>query len=291
VSSPDDERGWGPLLYACYSLWHRAGPDRAAGLDATIRTVLDAGASPDSHNGRLPNRGYRSALHGCASTDKPAACRFLLERGANPAARDKEGWSAYSLTMFSPATGVFHHAQEEILKLLPKPAPARLTVDATWNPETLLSSCFMTRAQLAQHVDDVQLDGLVLTALERALRTSGDGLVQIVRAERHGMSTTPQSRGAGGNTDASLSLQVEPHSTCAADQTGDILGLSIAVRLVRVRDHAVILKKTVGGGLQGLHMQTVNNPEQYFPVYDGWVRPHAGSIYEAVEAALARSLP
>jgi hypothetical protein len=215
----------------------------------------------------------------------------LLERGANPAARDKVGWTAYGLTMFSPATGVFHHVQEEILKLLPKPEPATLAVDATWNPGTLLSSCFMSRAQLAQHVDDVQLDGLILTAFERARRASGDGLVRIVRAERHGMSGAPQSGAGDGNTDASLSLQVEPHSACTADQTGDSLGLSIAIRLVRLRDHSLILKKTFGAGLKGLHMQTVNNPDQYFPVYDAWVQPHAEPIYEAVEAALLKSLP
>ena len=257
------------------------------GQTAEVKRLLDSGANVEARD----KKTLRTPLMLAAQHGHQAIVALLLERGANPAARDKEGWTAYGLTMFSPAAGVFHRVQEEILKLLPKPAPAKLAVDAAWNPGTLLSSCFMTRAQLTQHVDDVQLDGLVLTAFERALRASGHGLAQIVRAERYGTSTPAQSREGDGNADALLSLQVEPHSTCTADQTGDSLGLSISIRLVRLRDHSVILKKTFGAGLKGLHMQTVSNPEQYFPVYDGWVQPNVGPIYEAVEAALVKSLP
>jgi hypothetical protein len=36
VARPDEERGWAPLLYACYSLWHRT---RADGSVVTVRLL------------------------------------------------------------------------------------------------------------------------------------------------------------------------------------------------------------------------------------------------------------
>ncbi|HLH45584.1 MAG TPA: hypothetical protein VKV25_00410, partial [Acidimicrobiales bacterium] len=84
AAAVDDIRGWSPLLYACYSRWHADSPDRAEGIRSIAGMLLDAGAPPDSHNGRLPNRGYRSALHGSVSVDHPGLCRLLLERGAHP---------------------------------------------------------------------------------------------------------------------------------------------------------------------------------------------------------------
>jgi hypothetical protein len=40
----DDDRGWPPLLYACYSHSHRINPARAGGLTAVASLLLDAGA-------------------------------------------------------------------------------------------------------------------------------------------------------------------------------------------------------------------------------------------------------
>lgn len=77
-----DARGWSPLLYACYSRWHSFDPARSAGLTATVAGLLDAGANPNSHNGRLPGQGYRSALHGAVVSDKPDVVEMLLGRGA-----------------------------------------------------------------------------------------------------------------------------------------------------------------------------------------------------------------
>ena len=45
----DEERGWPPLLYACYSRWHQIDPDRAPGLAEVVRILLDAGASPNTN--------------------------------------------------------------------------------------------------------------------------------------------------------------------------------------------------------------------------------------------------
>ncbi len=84
ATRPDGERGWAPLLYACYSRWHSLGPSMADASLATVHLLLDAGAPVDSHNGRLPGRGYRSALHGSVAAKNAPVCRLLLERGANP---------------------------------------------------------------------------------------------------------------------------------------------------------------------------------------------------------------
>lgn len=80
----DEVRGWPPLLYACYSHWHRIDPGRAAGIAQVVRLLLDAGASPNTNNGARPHRGYRSAMHGSATVNNPAITRVLLEHGADP---------------------------------------------------------------------------------------------------------------------------------------------------------------------------------------------------------------
>jgi hypothetical protein len=78
----DEERGWPPLLYACYSSWHRIDPSRAAGLAGVVRLLLDAGASPDTNDGGRPR--LRSALKGSVEVNNPAVAEVLLAAGANP---------------------------------------------------------------------------------------------------------------------------------------------------------------------------------------------------------------
>ena len=79
----DDERGWPPLLYACYSPWHQIEPERAAGLADVVRLLLDAGASPNTNNGVFRN-GYRSVLKGAVEVNNSDVVEVLLEAGANP---------------------------------------------------------------------------------------------------------------------------------------------------------------------------------------------------------------
>ena len=78
----DQARGWPPLLYACYSGWHRTDPHRAAGMAEVVRLLLDAGASPNTNNGA--RQDFRSALKGAVELNNPDIARVLLEAGANP---------------------------------------------------------------------------------------------------------------------------------------------------------------------------------------------------------------
>jgi ankyrin repeat protein len=78
----DDERGWPPLLYACYSRWHEIDPGRAAGLAQVVRVLLEAGASPDTNDGGRPR--FRSALKGSVEVDNPEVAAVLLIAGASP---------------------------------------------------------------------------------------------------------------------------------------------------------------------------------------------------------------
>ena len=78
----DEVRGWPPLLYVCYSDWHRIDPGRAAGMAEVVRLLLAAGASPNTNNGA--RQGYRSALKGSVELNNPDVVRVLLEAGADP---------------------------------------------------------------------------------------------------------------------------------------------------------------------------------------------------------------
>jgi ankyrin repeat protein len=78
----DDERGWPPLLYACYSRWHQIDPGRTAGLAEVVRVLLEAGASADTNDGGRPR--FRSALKGSVEVDNPEVAAVLLAAGASP---------------------------------------------------------------------------------------------------------------------------------------------------------------------------------------------------------------
>ena len=78
----DDQRGWPPLLYACYSRWHQIDPGRAAGLAQAVRVLLEAGASADTNDGGRPR--FRSALKGSVEVDNPEVAAVLLAAGASP---------------------------------------------------------------------------------------------------------------------------------------------------------------------------------------------------------------
>ena len=78
----DDERGWPPLLYACYSRWHHSDPDRAPGLAEAVRLLLAAGADANTNDGGQAR--YRSALKGSVEVNNPSVTEVLLDAGAQP---------------------------------------------------------------------------------------------------------------------------------------------------------------------------------------------------------------
>jgi hypothetical protein len=81
----DPESGLPPLLFVCLSRWHRIDPDRAGGMLAVARLLLDAGASPNTAVGTVPHPGHCSALYAAAGlANHPALARLLLAAGADP---------------------------------------------------------------------------------------------------------------------------------------------------------------------------------------------------------------
>jgi ankyrin repeat protein len=73
-----------PLLYATYSKFHRESPERAAGLLATARLLLDRGADPDAAFAPVdfPDCPLRSLCGACGVANFPEMAALLLERGA-----------------------------------------------------------------------------------------------------------------------------------------------------------------------------------------------------------------
>jgi ankyrin repeat protein len=78
----DDERGWPPLLYACYSRWPLIGPGREPGMAQVVRLLLGAGANPNTNDGDRTR--YRSALRGSVELNNPGITEMLLDAGAHP---------------------------------------------------------------------------------------------------------------------------------------------------------------------------------------------------------------
>jgi len=254
----------------------------ASGQTRRAEMLLGAGANIETRDRNKRTPLMLAAQHGHAET-----VRLLLSKGAQDNARDADGLAAYALTFLFPAHGVSRANAEEVLKALPRPAPVRLIVDAATNPEDLVGSCFTkSREELIEFVNGIHVDGLVLSDFQDLLATTGGGLVQIVRADRHGVTPATEPVPAG-DADAVLSLQVQPAASCV-QATSDSLSLAIGVRVIRVHGGSVILQKTYGGGLGGLHMRTVTNPAQYPALYQGWTREHAGAISRDVVIALQK---
>ena len=116
ATRPDPRTGWTPLHAVCASRWHYLDPDRAAGLLATARLLLDAGADPNARigpDGRSAGSSPLRCATAAASTGvgNEAIMRLLLDRGA--AAEDHDLYLA-----------AFSHDDHRCLRLLLARAPA-----------------------------------------------------------------------------------------------------------------------------------------------------------------------
>jgi ankyrin repeat protein len=79
-------RDWPPLLYACFSLFHKEDPSRAEGIVRTAKLLLDNGADPNTfyEDDRFPDNPLPALYGATGHSNNPALGRVLLEAGANP---------------------------------------------------------------------------------------------------------------------------------------------------------------------------------------------------------------
>lgn len=233
------------------------------GESERVAELLSKGAPIEAKD-----KNGRTSLVLAAQRGHAEAVRVLLEKGANPDARDKQGWTAFGLALIA--------SHEDVLRVLPQPPKLRLTVQVKWLRENLYSSCLMSPEQLTQQVAGIQPEMIVLAAFRDVASVSAKGMVDLAAEE-------------GG--DAVLDLKVRPGAACVAQKSADNLSLAIDVRLIRSLDQKVLLEKTFGGGLKGLHVRTATSPAQYGSLYADWAKSHATAIYWAVLEAWLRAAP
>ncbi len=242
----------------------------AAGRGDTekVRATLAAGADVEvrDKNGRTP-------LMLAAQRGDLEILRLVLAKGAKQDLRDKNGLTAYGLALLLPSG-----RREPVLALLTKPPLLRIAADAAWVPESMTSSCYLSRPELAQNIERLHLDALTVGAYADYARINGKDTVDIVRADAEGLrSSASEIDASDTGADAVLELAVRPGVFCSGD--ADKIYLAIDVSLLRAGQKAPIWKKTFGGGLRGLHTRNVNTPSQYPKYFEGWARDQVDSIY------------
>src|ERR1051326_8976064 len=243
------------------------------GRTAQVKSLLDGGARIESadKNGRTPL--MLAAQHGRVETVK-----LLLARGASAQARDRSGLTAWGLAMFEPAG---HGDHQAVLQLLPQPPRRRISIETSWSPDKLASSCFSDRDQLIRAIRDFHLDSMVLDEFARyAASPAAKSLLEIANSETLGMHGEQKARTAGPGIDAVVTLEAQPGVACAGQS--DNVTFSIDVRVFRSPGREMVFQHPFAGGVKGLRVQPVDNPRQYLPVWEAWIKPQGESMYWAV---------
>ena len=198
----DEVRGWPPLLYVCYSRWHRIDPGRTVGMAEVVRLLLDAGASPDTNNGA--RQGYRSALKGSVELNNYEVVGVLLEAGANP---DLD-------RPIAEAAGLGDHRCLELLL-----SHGAKVIAGTWT------------VGAAVHADDAHAVSVVL----EALRDAGG---QAAR-EASGELPDAVAEASADVVDALLAAGADPEVN---DDDRDLSALRRAVRAGKDQNAALLLR-------------------------------------------------
>ena len=227
----------------------------------------------------------RTPLLLAAQYGHAAAVKSLLEKGANPLARDTHHWNAYMLALLAPEGGVLHTTHDGVLQLLPRPKRFRVAVDAFWTADrSLFRSCFVRPDDITGHLRDVHADALVLQMFQNYLGTSGRDLLAIASADARGNSEV-SSREAGADVDAVVTLEVLPGARCV--QPNDQMSLQIHVVVKRTGESEPIADQVIGTSIKlGMREQMATNVTQHAPLYQAWAKAEAGNAYWAVIAAL-----
>jgi hypothetical protein len=228
-----------------------------------------------------------------AAQGHTARVQDLVAKGASLETRDKNGRTPLMLAaqhghaaMFAPAGNRSGNA--EVLQSLPQPPRPRIAVEALWTTSNIYNSCVMRLDELTRFLSSLQPDLLALRAFRRYAADSGKDLVEITGANARGVEG-PDNQAFVDN-DAVIVLTVRPGVACLPQQSADQVSLTLEVQLLRARDRAVLLRKSIGGGaLKSLSARIVTGQAQYLPVYLEWIQPYAEQAWRAAVEAWFRA--
>jgi hypothetical protein len=231
------------------------------------------------------DREGRTPLLLAAQYGHAAAVKLLLDKGADPTARDTRHWNAYMLALLAPEGGVVHTKHEAVLKLLPQPKRFRVAVDAFWTADrNLFRSCFVRPDDIVSHLREVHADAIVLQAFQNYLAASGRDLIAIASADARGNSEV-SARTTAEDADAVVTLEILPGANCVTPD--DQMSLKIHAVVKRPGDSEPLLDKTFGTSIKlGMREQLATNATQHAPLYQAWAKAQAGTVYWAVITAL-----
>ena len=243
----------------------------------TVRATLSAGADVN-----IRDKDGRTPLMFAAQRGDIEVARLLLQKGANPNLRDNDGLTAYGFALLLPPG-----KREPVLAVVPESPLLRIAADAAWLPESMTSSCYLSRVELAQNIEKLHLDALVVGAFADYARLNGKGTVDIVRADAEGLRSSASEMDASQTgVDAVVELAVRPGVFCSGQ--ADKIYLAIDAALLRPGKKAPVWKKTFGGGLRGLNTRPVTSPSQYPTYFEGWAKAQIGSIYQQALREMVR---